>query len=126
MKKYDIKKEDALFFLPPYEWYNAEIGRWTSDFGLHLINFSPGTRSAADYTFPEMGSRYKSSEDIYSSIMDFEAKDQNALNGFILLIHIGTDPRRTDKFYYKLDNLLKELKTKGYRIVSLNELLTMN
>lgn len=29
---------------------------------------------------------------------------------FFLLIHIGIDPRRMDKFYNRLDELLKELK----------------
>ena len=55
--------------------------------------------------------------------MDFERKDQNGLNGFILLIHIGTDSRRTDKFYHRLDRLLEELTEKGYGFVTITELL---
>ena len=27
MKEYGIDKQDALFFLPPYEWYNYSIVR---------------------------------------------------------------------------------------------------
>ena len=45
------------------------------------------------------------------------------MNGFILLIHIGTDPGRTDKFYYLLPELISELKGKGYRFVRIDELL---
>lgn len=118
-----IKKEDAPYFLPPYEWYNSAIANWTSEMGLKLINFSPGTRSTADYTYPEMGAGYRPSDEIYQSILDKEKTDPNGLNGFILLVHIGTDPRRTDKFYNRLDELLKELKGKGYSFVSLKELL---
>ena len=44
-------------------------------------------------------------------------KDQSpsGLNGFILLMHIGTDPKRTDKFYRKLPGLINYLRSKGYQ-----------
>ncbi|WP_232064702.1 polysaccharide deacetylase family protein [Rhodocytophaga rosea] len=123
MEAFGIAKKEAPYFLPPYEWYNATISQWTKEAGLQLINFSPGTRSTADYTYPEMGDRYVSSERIYQSIMQKASTDAYGLNGFILLIHIGTDTRRTDKFYDRLDTLLTELKAKGYRFVQLAELL---
>lgn len=123
MKVFGIDREDAPYFLPPYEWYNMSIAEWTADLDLRLINFSPGTRSTADYTYPEMGERYVTSDEIYHSIMRYEEKDPNGLNGFILLVHIGTDPRRTDKFYHRLDSLLVELKSRGYKFVSLRDLL---
>ena len=123
MAKLGVKKSDALYFLPPYEWYNLQIAKWTKEMGLTLVNFSPGTRSVADYTYPEMGLRYRSSEEIYRSILEYETQDPNGLNGFILLLHIGADPRRTDKFYYKLDSLISALKAKGYSFVKIDELL---
>lgn len=121
MRKFGIKKGNAKFFLPPYEWYNDTISQWTSELGLQLINFTPGTRSTADYTTPDMKS-YRSSNEIYQSIMDCEKKSPG-LNGFILLVHFGTDPARTDKFYHRLPQLLKELKAKGYRFQTVNQLL---
>lgn len=123
MGKFGIDAANAPYFLPPYEWYNSTISKWTRQLGLQLVNFTPGTRSHADYTYPEMKERYVSSEKIYTSIMDFERNDPNGLNGFILLIHIGTDPRRTDKFYHRLDRLLEELTEKGYHFVTINDLL---
>jgi len=48
------------------------------------------------------------------SIRDFEQSRPSGLNGFLLLLHIGTDPRRTDKFYKRLPGLLKWLKSKEY------------
>ena len=114
MAKFGIEKEDAQFFLPPYEWYNDSISVWTKELGLTLINFTPGTYSNADYTTPDMGNRYLSSDEIYDRILSYEKKDQNGLNGFILLLHIGTDPKRRDKFYNKLDDLIKELEQRGY------------
>ena len=123
METFGIQREDVLYFLPPYEWYNADIVHWAAEEGLQLINYTPGTRSAADYTYPEMGERYRSSEEIYRSIMAYAAEDPHGLNGFILLIHIGTDPRRKDKFYDKLGTLLNELKEEGYRFVRIDALL---
>lgn len=122
MRSFGIKKKDALYFLPPYEWYNRSIARWTGEMGLRLVNFSPGTRSAADYTYPGMNA-YKTSEEIYASIMSYEKQDAYGLNGFILLTHIGSDNRRQDKFYLRLDALIKELKQKGYSLIKIDELL---
>lgn len=123
MAKFGIAKKEALFFLPPYEWYNETIANWTSEMGLQLVNFTPGTRSNADYTYPEMGKSYRSSEEIYQSIVDYDQKQANGLNGFMLLLHIGTDPRRKDKFYNQLPNLIKYLKKQGYEMVRVNDLL---
>ena len=122
MKNYGIAKKNALFFLPPYEWYNDTIAGWTKQAGLQLINYSPGTISAADYTWPGL-KNYRSSEAILSSIKNYEAKSSNGLNGFILLLHIGTDPKRTDKFYDQLPLLISWLKQQGYQLKRIDDLL---
>jgi peptidoglycan/xylan/chitin deacetylase (PgdA/CDA1 family) len=121
MSKFGIRKEDAPYFLPPYEWYNADIAKWTIEMDLTLINFSSGTRSNADYTYPEMESRYVGTEEIYQSILNYEKR--YGMNGFILLVHVGTDPRRTDKLYNRLGNLIDVLKAKGYSFARVDELL---
>ena len=91
--------------------------------GLQLVNFTPGTRSNADYTYPGMGNNYTESKTIFNSVLEYEQKFTTGLNGFILLVHIGTDPRRTDKFYYLLPDLITELKSRGYKFVRIDELL---
>ena len=126
LKHWGIEKEDAKYFLPPYEWYNDSIAKWTKEMGLQLINFSPGTRSNADYTYPEMGKKYVSSEVVMQSILQYESNSSNGLNGFILLTHFGTDPRRTDKFYKYLPALIKELKKRGYEFLRIDQLLDTN
>ena len=112
MEKFGIDKEDALYYMPPYEWYNLQISKWTKKLELTLFNFSGGTSSNQDWTYPELGKAYISSEDIYKKIIDYE--EDHGMNGFIFLSHIGTDPRRTDKFYNRLDQLIQYLKKKGY------------
>jgi peptidoglycan/xylan/chitin deacetylase (PgdA/CDA1 family) len=123
LSRWGVSKQQAFYFLPPYEWYNDSIVSWTHQFGLQLINYTAGTRSTADYTYPEMGVRYVDSKTIFNSIMNYEQQSSAGLNGFILLVHIGTDPRRTDKFYKYLPRLIKDLKKRGYQWVKTNELL---
>jgi peptidoglycan/xylan/chitin deacetylase (PgdA/CDA1 family) len=123
LMQWGVEKDQAHYFLPPYEWYNDSISKWTNETGLQLINFTPGTRSNADYTYPEMGNKYLSSDTIFHSILNYEMHSTSGLNGFILLVHIGTDPRRTDKFYYRLPELINELEDRGYAFVRIDELL---
>ncbi len=114
MTAFGIEKEEALLFMPPFEWYNDTISKWTKNLGLSLVNFTPGTRSNADYTTPDMGERYWSSKAIYNEILKFEKSSKTGLNGHLLLTHIGVDPKRKDKFYNYLDRLIVNLKSKGY------------
>jgi len=125
LQAYGIGKKKAAFFLPPYEWYNDAISNWTKEMGLQLINFTPGTKSNADYTTPDM-ENYRGSEVIYNSIIDYEQSHPSGLNGFILLLHIGTDPKRTDKFYKRLPELINYLKGKGYQFQTVNQLLKVD
>jgi len=116
MASFGIRKSDASYFLPPYEWYNGKITSWARLKGLQLINFTPGTRSNADYTFPEMGSGYRTTDEIYKSITNFNEQKAHGLNGFYLLLHIGTDAKRKDKFYDRLPDLIRYLKKDGYQL----------
>jgi peptidoglycan/xylan/chitin deacetylase (PgdA/CDA1 family) len=121
MAAYGVRKEDAPYFLPPYEWYNDSIAQWTKDMGLQLVNYTPGTLSHADYTTPAM-KNYRNSETIFQSILDYEGRSSTGLNGFVLLLHIGTDEARQDKFYRYLPQLLLWLRKENYRPVRLDEL----
>jgi peptidoglycan/xylan/chitin deacetylase (PgdA/CDA1 family) len=123
MSKHRIRHNaNKKFFLPPYEWYNDTIAKWTRNNKMLLINYTPGTLSHADYTTPSM-KNYRSSETIYKSIMDLEKNRAAGLNGFILLMHIGAGPERTDKFYLWLPRLVGELRRKGYHFQRIDELL---
>lgn len=123
MAEVGIRKQDAPYFIPPYEWYNKEIVAWSERLGLVLFNFTPGTSSNADYTTPDMPN-YLSSDVIYDRILSYEKKDLNGFNGFILLIHIGTDPKRTDKLYARLGELIDTLRSRGYAFVRIDTLLS--
>jgi peptidoglycan/xylan/chitin deacetylase (PgdA/CDA1 family) len=112
----NVKALEALgiypkVFMPPYEWYNRKVVEIAKGVGQLTVNFTSGTRSNADYTTPDM-KNYISSLDIITSIFDFESN--HGMNGFHLLIHPGTDPKREDKLYTQLESLILELKQRGY------------
>ena len=120
IEKFRVKRSSIKYFIPPYEWYNDSIAAWTKQIGIQLINYSPGTKSTADYTTPDM-SNYRTSHEIYQSILNKENTD--GLNGFILLVHFGTDPKRVDKFYNRLDELIQYLKQKKYSFIRVQDML---
>ena len=122
MNRFGIRKKAAPYYLPPFEWYNARISEWTRQEGLQLINYTPGTRSHADYT-PLQDKNYRSTEVILNSIYDYEATHANGLNGFILLVHIGAGPDRPDPLHERMGELLQRLSDQGYQIVPLRKLL---
>jgi peptidoglycan/xylan/chitin deacetylase (PgdA/CDA1 family) len=113
------------YFLPPYEWYNDTISGWTASVKKQLICYTHGTLSHADYTTTD-DKNYRSSKTIYNSIIDYEKARPAGLNGFILLMHIGAGPGRTDKFYKLLPYIVKYLKEKGYKLKTVDQLLKTN
>ncbi|HNS72528.1 MAG TPA: polysaccharide deacetylase family protein [bacterium] len=122
MQPFALPAYELNCFIPPYEWYNARHVAWAAEMGMTLFNFTPGTSVNADYTTPEMPG-YRSSMTIWEKIFAREREDPYGLNGFILLIHIGTDPRRSDKFYLHLGALIDALRGKGYTFVRIDQLL---
>lgn len=119
LEKVGISKKEASVFLPPYEWYNDTISSWVNQLGLKFVDNSSGTITNQDWTFPE-GKPYYSSDSLMKNFLLYENK--KGLNGYILLIHPGTDPRRTDKFYLRLDSILNYLEGKKYSFHSFSEI----
>ncbi len=122
IERFGVPRNKARYWIPPYEWYNEEIAAWSHEMGMTLINFSPGTRSAADYT-PDDAKNHVPSKVIFDSIVKKEQEDPNGLNGFLLLLHVGVGPKRTDKFHERFGELLDHLAGKGYTFVTVEELL---
>ena len=125
MAEFGITPQSAPYFIPPYEWYNDHHASWARQMGLQIVNFTGGTRSNEDYTWPgieqETGAPYRSSRWLYDHMLQYER--EHGLNGHLLMIHLGTDPRRTDKFYDRLPDIIRTLTKRGYRFVSLPALL---
>ncbi|TAF55998.1 MAG: cellulase, partial [Sphingobacteriia bacterium] len=110
------------YFIPPYEWWNDSIATWSAWEGLQLFSFTPGTRTNADYTWPDMGKAYRSSSSLLQAMTEASAQPKN-FSGSILLVHAGTDPRRKDKFYLRLREMIRLLRNKGYVFERVDRLL---
>lgn len=121
----DLKHLGALasgpvYFIPPYEWFNADQVKWAHEMGVTIFNFSPGSGSNRDY-MPETEKRFVSSQQIMDDILAYEKKDPHGLNGYLLLLHVGAD--RKDKMFLLLQPMVDELKARGYRFVRVDEML---
>lgn len=120
MEQLGINTQQQTLFIPPFEWWNDSIATWCNWKGLELFSFTPGTFTNADYTWPEMGQAYKSNAVILKQI---SALAPGKLNGNILLIHVGTDPRRKEKLYEALPAIIQLLKHQGYAIKRIDHML---
>lgn len=109
------------FFIPPYEWWDATVAGWCRGMGVQVVNFTPGTGTNADYTYPEMGASYRPADSLVQRLLRFEARQ--GLHGAMVLVHVGTDPRRTDKLFERLPMLIDTLRGRGYRFERVDRLL---
>ena len=122
LARFGVPRSRVTWWIPPFEWYNEQIAAWARDLGLPLFCFTPGTLSHADYTEDD-APNYRSSDTIHRSILDYERARPDGLNGFLLLTHVGAGPRRTDKFFLRLERLVGELSGRGYEFASVPGLL---
>lgn len=111
LERFGVKKESALWFVPPYEWYNRESVSALRSLGLKVLNYTPSTATPADYTTPNM-QNYKSSQQLIDALLDYEKRE--GLNGAIILIHPGTEKSRIDKLYLRLGEIIDHLISLGY------------
>ena len=86
---------------------------------MNVMNLTPGTATAADYTIPSMPN-YRTAQGLINALMNFEEK--NNLNGAIILIHPGIESSRPDPLYLRLGEIIKTLKKRGYTFGSFSEL----
>lgn len=118
--QFGINKANSNYYLPSYEWYNQDVVKWAGELDVKVVNFTPRLRTPADYTYPEMGDRYRGSDELLAGL--YKIEEEFGLEGNIILIHLGVDSRRQDKLYNKLDVLIDHLSAKGYSFVRIDEL----
>jgi peptidoglycan/xylan/chitin deacetylase (PgdA/CDA1 family) len=111
----------TVFFIPPYEQFNHDQVEWCKPLDVTLFNFTPGSGSNRDY-MREDDPHFPSSQKIYDDILAYEKKDPHGLNGFILLLHLGSG--RKDPFHTRLGALCDELGRRGYEFVRIDALLS--
>lgn len=113
LSKYGIDPLEARYVVPSFEWYNAEHTDIFRRNGFVTVSLSPGLLTYLDYTIPEM-SAYCTSDSIWDNFVDNLQNDN--LLGKIILIHLGTQPERHDKFYRRLPEMIDSLLNRGYTL----------
>jgi peptidoglycan/xylan/chitin deacetylase (PgdA/CDA1 family) len=115
-----LHKSQPVFFIPPYEHFNRDQVLWSRKIGATLFNFTPGSGSNRDYA-REGDPHYVASRKILEDIVAFERNDEHGLNGFALLLHLGSG--RKDPFHRLLASLCDTLAGRGYGFERLDILL---
>jgi peptidoglycan/xylan/chitin deacetylase (PgdA/CDA1 family) len=111
LERFGVDVTSAVWYIPPYEWYNKESVHLASRLGLKTFNYTPGTATPADYTTPGM-KNYRSSQKLIDALFEFEKRE--GLNGAFILIHPGTEKSRSDKLYNRLPEIIERLRALGY------------
>ena len=113
-------RSQPIYFIPPYEWYNIDQTRWAREMGVFLFNFTPGSGSNRDWA-PEGHKSFVPSQKLIDDILAYEQKDPHGLNGFLLLLHLGS--QRQDKPFLLIEPLIEELAARGYSFIRVDEML---
>ncbi|MDE5845367.1 MAG: polysaccharide deacetylase family protein [Muribaculaceae bacterium] len=114
LAEFGISRDNALYLVPSYEWYNNQHINAFKSVGLFPVNLSPGIETYRDYTTTDLP-YYTPSDEIWNQFLEREST--HGVDGAIILIHLGTDSTRTDKFYRYLPAMLDTLTARGYSIV---------
>lgn len=115
-----LTRDKRVFFIPPYEYYNADQVKWAQKLDLVLFNLSPGCGSSRDY-IKEGAPHFVTAQKLYDDILAYEKKDPHGLNGYLLLLHLGSG--RKDPFHPMLGPLCDELTKRGYEFERVDNLL---
>lgn len=111
LAKWGVDTTTARFIVPPFEWYHGDHITAYRHAGYYPVNPSPGFITYRDYTTPDM-EEYCPSDSIWANFIDnLNHKD---IDGNFIILHLGTQDSRTDKFYYRLGELIDSLKLHGY------------
>ena len=109
-----------IWFIPPYEWHNAQHAEWAKSLGCRMFNFTPGSGSHRDFA-PEEHKAFAPSKQLIQEILDHEAQAAQGLNGHLLLLHLGSE--RRDRVPPHLSSLIDALHARGYELVRVDQLL---
>lgn len=110
------------YWVPPYERYNAQISQWSNERDMVLLTYTPGSGSEYDWR-PTSHPNFVSSKSIYDGILAYENSQPEGLNGFQMMLHLGTGAHRADKFHPYVPALLDVLVGRGYSLERIDQLL---
>jgi peptidoglycan/xylan/chitin deacetylase (PgdA/CDA1 family) len=114
-----FRKRLKPYWRAPYGEINREILFWAAELGYRHIGWSYHCDSW-DWVADKNSELYRSAQEIKNHFLKLEEK--SGLNGRIILMHLGSE-RLDDYPYLTLEELISELKKRGYTFLRVSELL---
>lgn len=118
-------RDMAGLWRAPFGEYNEEILGWAAAAGYRHVGWTVGdeTMDTMDWVADKESSAYRSADEIEKRILRFADGGNGGANGAIVLMHLGT--HREDDFpHRKLPTIIDALRSKGYRLVTITEMLS--
>jgi endoglucanase len=123
LQAHGVDPAQTRYFIPPFEWWNNDISRWAGEKGRAVVGFTRGSGSELDW-MPDSHPNFVASNEIRRRILQYESAQPKGLNGFLMIMHLGTGPERTDKFHPYIPSILDTLINRGYRFKRVDRLLS--
>ena len=122
LAQFGLAKEQYLWMIPPYEYYNQETADGLRGLGYKLVNPTHGIETSMDWMGKEHP-QYMSAQEQLDGLWKYEA--ENTLNGCVILVHAMVYPDRedADRIFTHLGEIIDTLKAKGYGFKTFKELL---
>jgi len=124
LEKFGLTKEQYLWLVPPYEYYNQFSADALRALGYKLANPTQGLVTGMDWMGPDHPA-YHSAEQLLNNIWNYEK--EHSLNGAIILIHAMDYPDRTndDRPYMYLGAIIEKLKGMGYGFKTFKDVIAL-
>jgi peptidoglycan/xylan/chitin deacetylase (PgdA/CDA1 family) len=135
----ELQKNDELFYsitgqkmVPvwraPYGEFNRTICEWARQAGFRHVGWRVGRSfrenlDSNDWIPDENTPGFKTPEEVLAKIINI-AESNTALNGGIILMHLGTARKEQSmQVYTILGRLIDELRSRGFRILTVSEMI---
>lgn len=135
----ELQKNDELFYsitgqkmIPfwraPYGEFNRTICEWAHQAGFRHVGWRVGRSfrenlDSNDWIPDESTPGFKTPQEVLAKIINI-AESNTALNGGVILMHLGTARKeKSMQVYTILGKLIDELRLRGFRIVTVSEII---
>ena len=120
----------APLWRAPYGEFNEEICRWALRAGYFHIGWRQGRTwreglDSNDWIPDPETPGYHTPEELIDKVVALARRQPYGINGGILLFHLGTERKSTEKqVHLVLGSLIDTLRQEGYRIVPISEMVS--
>jgi len=101
------------YWRAPFGEYNREILRWAAEVGYRHVYWSPRL-DTLDWVADRRSPLYRRPEQILGRILSQADREQDGIDGGIILMHLGTERPGEQSAHSILGSLISRLRERGY------------